>query len=184
MRPEGAEWLLQQNSSQPDPTEQNAPSQWGSHALILITPTSQFLLVSTVPAPYTIPAASNCMAATLPALSNALALLLPLPQCQGCVADRCLQAHPRSHRCRECQPAQGLPGSVPATAKERQAEQQKTTFPWCQCPQLPTASMQGDKSAYEGGICIRPSANTQDLSKRLSWEKDTQAFSLTKTFPY
>lgn len=100
MRPEGAEWLLQQNSGQPDPTELNAPSQWGSHAPILITPTSWFLLVCTVPAPYTIPATSNCVAVTLPSLSNALALLLPLSQHHGCVADRCLQAHPRSRWCR------------------------------------------------------------------------------------
>lgn len=80
MRPEGVEWLLQQNSGQPDPTELNVPSQLGTHTLILITLTSQFLLVCTVPAPYTIPATSNCVAITVPLFSNALCLLLPLSQ--------------------------------------------------------------------------------------------------------
>lgn len=81
-------------------------------------------------------------------------------------------------------PAQGLPGSVLETAEQCQVEQQKATFPQHRCPQLPAASMQRDESAYESGICVCPSVNTQDLSKRLSWEKDTQAFSPTKTFHY
>lgn len=87
MRPEGAEWLLQQNNGQPDPTELNVPSQSGLHTLILISQTSRFLLICTVPAPYTIPATSNCVAITLLQFKTALALLLPLPQRHGCVAD-------------------------------------------------------------------------------------------------
>lgn len=184
MRPEEAEWLLQQNSGQPDPTELNVPSQWGSHAPILITPTSWFLLVCTVQAPYTIPATSNCVAVTLPSLSNALALLLPLSQHHGCVADRCLQAHPRSRWCHVSTGQRRVSLAVCwRLLRNARQNSKKPRFQRHQCLQLPTASMQRDKSAYEGGICIHPSENTQDLSKRLSRE-NTQAFFLTKTFPY
>lgn len=83
-RPEGAEQLLQQSSGQPDPTELHLPSQWGLHAPVLLALNSQSLLIHAAPAPYAIPAISNCVAATLPLLSNAFALLLPLPGPQLC----------------------------------------------------------------------------------------------------
>lgn len=146
MRPEGAEWLLQQDSGQPDPTELNVPSQSGSHTLILIAPTSRFLLVCTVPAPYTIPASSNCMAITLPLLKLALALLLPLSQRHGCVTDRCPHCTHTVAGAGECWPEQvSLVACWRLLRNECQVQQQKATFPQHQCPQLPTTSMQRDK---------------------------------------
>lgn len=92
MSPEGAEWFLQQNSGQPDPTELSVPSQLRSHTLIY---RSDFMVPSHLHCSTT-----NCVAVTLRLLKTALALLLPLPQCHGCVADRCPQVHPRSRWCR------------------------------------------------------------------------------------
>lgn len=78
-----------------------------------------------------------------------------------------------------------LPLSLPAPGlpKEHWAQQQKAPFSW---HQLPTVSVQREKSAYEGRICICASVNTQDLCQRPTREKTRtlEQFPPTKTFPY
>lgn len=39
--------------------------------------------------------------------------------------------------------------------------------------ELPTTSVQRQKSAYEGGICVCPAVSTLDLTKAYSEDKDT-----------
>lgn len=150
----GCETPRERSGSQPDPRELHVPP-------ILIAPTSPSLPRSCCsssvrhPCPPLTAWRQPSVRSETPLLAVSPAPRPPMPTSEPTLfAGRCARACRRG-----------------VSAEERRAERRKTVFSGHRYLRLPAASVQREKSAYEGGICSCPSVNTQDLSQRLSWEK-------------